>query len=262
MTQASAEPIRALVVDDERLARKSLSVLLSADAEVELVGECGRPQEAVRLLKQRSVDLLFLDVQMPGMDGFELLEAARSTAAVVFVTAFEQHALRAFEVRAVDYLLKPYDDERFATVLARAKAHVRGQRLQALAQQLAGLVSGPATPAPPAARYLERLVLRESGRVTLLPVEQIDWIQADDYYVQVHAGGRSHLLRQSLRELEAALDPQHFLRIHRSTLVNVARVKSLEPLFHSEYLVVLANGQRLKLSRSYRERLDALLAGR
>ena len=162
----------------------------------------------------------------------------------------------------MDYLLKPYDDERFATVLARAKAHVRGQRLQALAQQLAGLVSGPATPAPPAARYLERLVLRESGRVTLLPVEQIDWIQADDYYVQVHAGGRSHLLRQSLRELEAALDPQHFLRIHRSTLVNVARVKSLEPLFHSEYLVVLANGQRLKLSRSYRERLDALLAGR
>ncbi|MBF5042186.1 response regulator transcription factor [Aggregicoccus sp. 17bor-14] len=258
-----AAPIRALVVDDERLARKSLQVLLSADAEVELVGECGRPQEAVRLLKQRPVDLLFLDVQMPGMDGFELLEAAGTQAAVVFVTAFEQHALRAFEVRAVDYLLKPYDDERFATVLARAKAHVRGQRLQALAQQLAGMVASPAAPpAPSAPRHLERLVVRESGRVTLLPVEQVDWVEADDYYVQVHAGGKSHLLRQSLRELETQLDPQRFLRIHRSTLVNVARVKSLEPLFHGEYWVVLQDGHKLKLSRSFRDRLDALLSGR
>src|SRR5215218_5957146 len=257
-----AERIRTLVVDDERLARQSLHLLLSSDAEVELVGECGRPQEALRLLKQRAVDLLFLDVQMPGMDGFELLEAAGTDAAVVFVTAFEQHALRAFEVRAVDYLLKPYDDERFAAVLARAKAHVRGQRLQALAQQLAGLVAAPAAAAPPPARHLERLVLRDAGRVTLLPVDQIDWVEADDYYVQVHAGGKSHLLRQSLRELEEGLDPQRFLRIHRSTLVNVARVKSLEPLFHGEYWVVLHDGNRLKLSRSYRDRLDALLAGR
>ncbi len=261
MMPMPSERIRTLVVDDERLARRSLQVLLSSDAEVELVGECGRPQEALRLLKQRAVDLLFLDVPMPGMNGFELLEAAGTDAAVVFVTAFEQHALRAFEVRAVDYLLKPYDDERFAAVLSRAKAHVRGQRLQVLAQQVAGLVSVAAAPATPT-RHLERLVVREAGRVTLLPVEQIDWIEADDYYVQVHVGAHSHLLRQPLRELETQLDPQRFLRIHRSTLVNVARVKSLEPLFHGEYLVVLQDGRKLKLSRSYRDRLDALLSGR
>jgi two-component system, LytTR family, response regulator len=253
-------PIRTLVVDDEQLARRNLEVLLAADPEVQWVGECARPRDAVRVLQQQPVDLLFLDVQMPGMDGFQLLETAGATPAVVFVTAHDSYALKAFEVRAVDYLLKPFDDERFARVLARAKEHVKGARLQAMAQQLASMVAAPAPPEPP--RYLERLAIRDSRRVTLLPVEEVDYIEADDDYVQVHAGGRSHLLRQPLRELEAQLDPRRFLRIHRSTVVNVARIRSLEPLFHREYWVVLLGGQRLKLSRSYRVSLEALLAGK
>jgi two-component system LytT family response regulator len=286
-------PVRVLVVDDEPLARRGLAVLLRADAEVEVAGECGSGPEALAALARAPVDVLFLDVQMPGMDGFEVLRQLPPgrVGAVVFSTAFDHYALRAFEAHALDYLLKPYDDERFAHVLARAKKHVRDGRVQALAHQLAGLLGGlgptvqpvaaaghaappasaPLAPAaladPPEAERaarppLARFVLREAGRVSFLPVEQVDYIEAEDYYVEVHAGGRSHLLRQSLRELEGELDPRRFVRIHRSTIVNVERVKELQPLFHGEYRVLLHDGTALKLSRSYRDRLDTLLAVR
>jgi two-component system LytT family response regulator len=250
------ERIRTLVVDDEPLARSSLRVLLSADAEIDLLGECATGRAALDVLQRTPADLVFLDVQMPGLDGFEVLRNLDASAApaVVFVTAFDDYALQAFDVGAVHYLLKPFDDARFAAVLQRAKEHVRGRRLQSAARRLAELCAAPAN--EPA--HLTRLTVKESGRIHLIPVEQIDWIEAEDYYVQIHAGGRSHLLRQSLRELEAQLDPRRFLRIHRSTLVNVDRIKALEPHDHGECWVLLDNGRRFKLSRTHRDRLEAL----
>lgn len=262
MSATSTERIRTLVVDDEPLARSSLRLLLSADEEIELVGECSTGRAAIETLQRARVELLFLDVQMPGMDGFEVLRTAgpHAPAAVVFVTAFDNYALQAFDVGAVHYLLKPFDDARFAAVLGRAKEHIRGLRVQSVARKLAELcTTAPAAPVP---AYLKRLTVKEGGKVLLVPVEQIDSIEAEDYYVQVHVGNRSHLLRQSLRELEAQLDPRRFLRIHRSTLVNVERIKELQPHEHGECWVLLHNGRHFKLSRTYRDRLDELLAGR
>ncbi|MBF5044573.1 response regulator transcription factor [Aggregicoccus sp. 17bor-14] len=264
-------PLHTLLVDDEPAARAALRELLERDPELELVGECASGREALRALQQAPVDLLLLDVGLPDLDGFELLREAGpgAAAAVLFVTGSDAHALHAFDVGALHYLLKPLDAEQLARGVARAKERVRALRVQQLARQLGALYGGSAAPggpeglgAPATQGYLQRLALKETGRVTLLPVEEVDWVEADDYYVQVHAGGRSYLLRQSLRALEGQLDPRRFLRIHRSTLVNVARVRELQPLFHGEYWVVLQDGSHLKLSRSYRERLDALLAGR
>lgn len=269
---AASAPIRVLVVDDERLAREGLIALLKADPEVELVGQCSSGALAVEALRRQPVDVLFLDVEMAGMDGFQVLRETgpERPAAIIFVTAHDAYALKAFEVHALDYLMKPFDDDRFAQVLSRAKEHVRGRRIQLLARQMAGLLgTAPApapalspTPTPPPVtpgRYLERLVLKEVGRVAFLAVEEVDWLGAEDYYVQVHVGRQTHLLRQSLRELETQLDPRRFVRIHRSTMVNVQRVKELRPLLHGEYQVILQDGTCLKLSRSYRERLDTLL---
>ncbi len=259
-------PIRVLLVDPERPARQNLSTRLAADPEVEVVGECARGPEALRMLRRHPVDVVFLDVKMPGMDGFQVLREAgpAHTGATIFVNEDDTYALKAFEAHALDYLLKPYEDERVTRVLDRAKEHVRGRRIQTLARQLAGLLgtSPSATalaPPRPATRYLERLVLKEVGRVAFLSVSEVDWLEAEDYYVQAHAGSQTHLLRQSLRDLEAQLDPRQFVRIHRSTIVNVRRIKELRPLFHGEYQVILHDGTTLKLSRSYRERLDVLL---
>lgn len=268
---AANERFRALVVDDEPIARKSLQVLLERDPEVELVGHCATGRAAIQMLQRTPVDVLLLDVQMPGAGGFEVLEVVGPEAAlaVVFVTAFDDYAVQAFEVGAVHYLLKPYDDARFASVLARAKEHVRGVRVRRLARQLteacttgAPPISSPTPNAPLAPSYRERLAVKDAGKVTLLPVEQIDWVEAEDDYVEVHVGPRSHLIRGTLRELEVELDPRRFVRIHRSLMVNLDRVKELQPLFHGEYSVLLSGGQRLKLSRSYRDRLDLLLSGR
>ncbi|ATB38564.1 DNA-binding response regulator [Cystobacter fuscus] len=263
-------PIRVLLVDPERATRQALGLRLAADPEVELVGQCARGPEALRLLRQHPMDVVFLDVELSGMDGFQVLREAGSerTGAIIFVTAAATHALKAFEVHALDYLLKPIQDERFTRVLARAKEHVRGERIQVLARQLVGLLgmtpgaapSAPSLVPPPSApHYLEQLVLKEVGRVAFLPVGEVDWMEAEDCYVQVHAEGRTHLLRQSLRELEGRLDPHQFVRIHRSTIVNVHRVREMRPLFHGEYQVILRDGTCLKLSRSYRQRVDVLL---
>ncbi|WP_395843047.1 LytR/AlgR family response regulator transcription factor [Archangium violaceum] len=258
-------PIRVLLVDPERSPRQRLSARLGADPEVEVVGECVSGSEALQLLRRQPVDVVFIDVEMPGMDGFQVLREAgpAHTGATIFVNADDTYALKAFEAHALDYLLKPFEDERLTQVLARAKAHVRGGRIQTLARQLAGLVGSArsaATPTPPPApRYLERLVLKEVGRMAFLSVSEVDWLEAEDYYVQAHVGCQTHLLRQSLRELEAQLDPRQFVRIHRSTIVNARRVREMRPLFHGEYQVILGNGTSLKLSRGYRERLDALL---
>ena len=253
---APAPRLRALVVDDEPIARRTLRQLLERDPDVTVAGECPSGRAAVQALRQGPVDVLLVDVEMPGMSGLDVVRAAGpgAAAAVVFVTAHETYALDAFEVGAVHYLLKPFDDARFAAVLARAKAHASGRHLQALAQRLGG-VPGAAPP------HLERLVVRDAGRITLVPVRDVDWVEAADCYVELHVGPRTHLLRGSLSDLEARLDPRRFARIHRSTLVNVERVQELHPLFHGEYLVVLEGGPRLKLSRTYRDRLGPLLAG-
>ncbi|MHA7628902.1 LytR/AlgR family response regulator transcription factor [Corallococcus sp. M7] len=254
-------PIRVMVVEGEAGSRRLLGSLLDADAEVAIAGVHEAGVRAVEALRREPVDILFLDVDLEDVDGFQVLREAGTACAgaVVLTTAREGHALRAFEAGALDYLLKPWTPARFRQALARAKEHARRERIQSLVRRFPGLVGSRREPFG-APRYLERLVIREVGRVTLLPVCDVDWMAAEDNYVHVHVGARSHLLRQPMRELEARLDPERFVRIHRSTLVNIQRVHELRPLLHGEYQVILRDRTTLKLSRGYRERLSLLLA--
>ena len=254
--------IRTVIADDEAPARRTLRLLLSADPEITVVAECASGPETLAALRAQRPDLVFLDVQMPGATGLEVIEALRGDASprVVFATAHAEHALRAFDVAAVDYLLKPFDDDRFARAVERAKDAVRERQALALARRLGALVANPEPP-PGSERPLERIAVRESGSVHLVPVEEIDWIGAQDYYAELHAGARSYLVREALRSLERRLDPRRFARIHRAAIVNVTRVRKLEPTTHGEWSVVLRDGQTLRLSRTHRESLGALLGG-
>jgi two-component system LytT family response regulator len=229
--------IRTLIVDDEPLARTNLAVLLRADPEIEIVGESGSGVAAIDDIRRLTPDLLFLDVQMPGCDGFEVLESlgADAPAAIVFVTAYDRYALKAFEVEALDYLLKPFDDARFRRTLVRAKEQVRGNR-------------NPD-------RQLDRFVVRTAGRVSFLRASEIDWIEAADYYACLHVAGKSHLIRRKMADLERDLDPLRFCRIHRSTIVNRDRIRELTLNPAGEYDVILRDGTRLRLSRRYREQV-------
>lgn len=248
------DPVRVLVVDDEAPARAALRSMLSQDPEVEVVGCCGDGKQALAAIKTGSPEVVFLDVRMPGLDGFEVVQAAGPRPPrVVFVTAHAGHALEAFDAEAVDYVLKPFDDERFARALARAKAAARADRTIALAARL----SADREPDPP--RYLERIALPEREGVRVVPVAEIDWIEAQDYYVEVHSGGRGYLLRRSLKQLEARLDPRIFARVHRSAMVNLQRIQSMRPAAHGERDLILRDGTQLKLSRMYRDRLADLL---
>lgn len=232
--------IGAVVVDDEPLARANIVTLLRTDPEVEILGECGSGGAAAAMIREWRPLLLFLDVQMPGCDGFGVLEAlgADVPPAVVFVTAYDQYALKAFEAEALDYLLKPFDNARFFRVLTRAKA------------SLARL---------PEQRRLERIMVRSAGRVSFLRTEEIDWIQAADYYSCLHIGPRTYLLRRSMAELERDLEAEHFCRIHRSTIVNLERVRDLCLSAGGEYEVVLRDETRLKVSRGYRDKLQTAM---
>ncbi len=245
---ANGRPIRALIVDDERLARASLRVLLAGDPEVELVGECGSAVDAVEAIRQKAPELLFLDVEMPRMNGLDLVAALGPArpAAVVFVTAHDRYAIDAFDVPALDYLLKPFDDRRFARALERAKSHIRQARLAE------GTSDSPSTPE---AFGQERIAVKEGERVLYLPLSAIDWIGADDYYVQLHVGDKAHLLREPMRDLEARLDARRFVRIHRSAIVAIDRVAEV-----GAAEVRLRDGTVLKLSRAQRPRLRALLS--
>ena len=254
-------PVRTVVADDEAPARDTLRLLLARDPEVSLVAECRSGPETALALRRDQPDLVFLDVQMPGATGLELAEALRGGEAaprVVFVTTHGEHALQAFEVGAVDYLMKPFSDERFAEALARGKAAVRERQALDLAKKLGALGNAPENAVAPGGA-LERIAVRDSGSVRLLPVEDIDWIGAQDYYAELHVGEKSWLVREPLRSLEARLDPRRFARIHRGAIVNVARVSSLEPATHGEWTVVLRDGARLRLSRSHRKSLGTLL---
>jgi two-component system LytT family response regulator len=257
--------IRAMIVDDEPLARASIRLLLEPDAEVEVVAEAGSGPEAVELITRHAPDLLFLDIQMPGMNGFDVLERIDTARipAIVFVTAFDQYALKAFEVHALDYLLKPFDDARFEKALRQAKAQIEQREINKLSQKLFALLEDREGRQPEAkaerSKYLTRLMIKSASRIFFLKVDEIDWIGAEDYYVKLHVGRKSHLLRETMNELETKLDPEKFLRIHRSSIVNLDRVKELHAHFNGDYMVILLDGTELKLSRSRREHLQALL---
>lgn len=248
--------IKALIVDDEAIARERVRRFLSAESDIEILGECRNGREALLAIKKLSPDLIFLDVQMPEMNGFEVLNAVGKQAlpAVVFVTAYDQFAIRAFEVHALDYLLKPFNRERFRRSLNHARAHLGRGRQGSTDEQLLSLLedikAGP--------KYAERLVIKTTGRVYFLKTVEIDWIEACGNYVNLHAGSEKHMLREAISHLEGRLDPDKFLRIHRSRLVNIDRIKELTPLFNGDYTVTLQDGTELTLSRTYRDRLQSL----
>jgi two-component system, LytTR family, response regulator len=258
--------IRTLIVDDEPAAREGIRQLLSGDPDIMVAGECADGLEATAAIRATAPDLVFLDVQMPELDGFGVLRelGVEPPPAFVFVTAYDQYALRAFEVHAIDYLLKPFTDERFRESLQRAKQQVRHGELVGLSRKLAALLDSYQAGTRPtglAARpqYLERLVVKSGGKVTLLRVADIEWIDAEGDYVRIHVGKAWHLLRETMKNLETQLDPERFVRIHRSTIVNLERIKELQPFFRGEYVVVLQSGITLKLSRGYRDHLEARL---
>jgi two-component system LytT family response regulator len=251
---SEATRLRVLIVDDELPARRRLERLLSRDPEIEIIGNCATGTEALRILQSQPIDLLLLDIQMPRLDGFALLEAlaGERLPLVIFVTAYDQYAVKAFEVCAFDYLLKPYDEERFQQVLQRAKERIGDQRDGELRQQLRALLDR--TELQP--RALRRLVIKTAGRVFFLNTDEIDWIKAEGKYARLYVGQQSHLWRGAISELETQLDAARFIRIHRSTIINLERVKELRPLFHGEYEVLLRDGTQLTLSRRYRIRLQ------
>jgi two-component system LytT family response regulator len=249
--------IRTLIVDDEPLARERIRGLLQKEPDIEITGECADGFTAVTAITGGKPDLVFLDVQMPELDGFGVLERLGSEAmpAVVFVTAYDKFALRAFEVHALDYLLKPFDGERFRTALERARERIQRRQAGELSDRLGELLADLKTGGKPA----DRLAVKSGGKVLVLKLDEIDWIEAADNYVNLHIGGESHLHRETMSALERRLSAGKFVRIGRSTIVNIERIKELQPLFHGEYAVILRNGTRLTLSRSHREKLDRLL---
>jgi two-component system LytT family response regulator len=246
--------IRALIVDDEPLARRGIRQLLAAYRDVIVVGECRDGREAVRALATLEPDLVFLDIQMPEMDGLEVVReiGPGRMPAVVFVTAHDQHAIQAFELNAIDYLLKPVSAERFYKTLLRAKSTLRLN--PEAAHQILSLLESMA----PARQYLKRLAVRAAAKTLLVEVANIDWIGAAENYVELHAGPARHLVHVSMSAIEQRLDPDVFLRIHRSLIVNVTRIRELEPLAHGEYVLTLTSGVRLQSSRAYSEKLRVL----
>jgi two-component system LytT family response regulator len=246
-----------LIVDDETLARERIRDMLDADPDVEVLADCSNGQEAVEAIKRHSPDLVFLDVEMPGMDGFAVLEALQPSTlpVIIFVTAYDQYAVKAFEVYALDYLLKPFDKERFEKALVRAKAHIQHEKSEHLTERILSALEEIKTKPV----HLERMVIKMNGHVFFVKTEEIDWLEAEGNYVRLHAGKESYLLRDTISALESQLDPKRFVRVHRSAIVNVDRIQELQPWFHGEYRIILREGVQLTLSRSYREKLHELL---
>ena len=246
-----------MIVDDEPLARKRIKRMLSRDPEVEIIGDCASGHQALAMMREREPDLVFLDIQMPEMDGFSVLEAVapERLPLVIFVTAYDQYALRAFEFYALDYLLKPFDRARFEKAMQRARERISKEKGDELNQRTIALLEEIKA----RSKFLGRLVIKSGGRVFFIKTEEIDWIEAEGKYVRLHVGRESHLLREAIGSLEAQLDPARFLRIHRSTIVNIDRIQELQPWFHNEYRVILRDGTELMLSRSCRKKLGDLL---
>jgi two-component system LytT family response regulator len=253
VTAAKQERVRALLVDDEELARHALRELLKSHPEISIVAECANGFEALKAVAEHRPDLMFLDVQMPKLTGFDVLELIEDDIAIVFVTAYDEYAMKAFEVHAVDYLLKPVGRGRFEAALERAKSRV-GARMPS-AQQLAAA-------ARPQQQFLERFVVKDGTRVTLIPVAKLDFVEAQDDYVALASHGAKHLKQQTIASVEAGLDPARFVRIHRSYIVNFERVVRIEPYGKDSRLAILADGTRLPVSRTGYTRLKSLLDDR
>jgi two-component system LytT family response regulator len=249
--------MKILIVDDEALARERLRGLLSTEVDVEIVAECESGYEAIAAVERLHPDLMFLDVQMPELDGFQMLARLASTPMplIIFVTAYEQYALQAFEFHALDYLLKPFDAERFQ----RAFRHVRQTIERQLQSEITARLAALLDELPQSQKYLSRLVVRSGGGVRLLPIESVDWLEAQGNYVQIHSDGQVYSVREPLKSLEKALNPEHFLRIHRAFIVNIQRIQELQPWSSGEYTLILRDGTRLFSSRSYHARIECLL---
>ena len=245
--------IRVLIVDDEPLARGMVREMLDLDPEAEIAGECSNGHDAISAIESLAPDLVFLDVQMPELGGFDVLESFKNhLPRVIFVTAYDQYAVRAFEVHALDYLLKPFDRERFMTAWERAKLQIKKDQFDRRDQHIMALLEELKA----GTKYIERLVVKTAGRVFFLDVNDLDCIEAEGNYVRVHNGAKSYLLRETISGLETQLDPKKFLRIHRSAIVRIDKIKELQPWFHGEYHVILEGGKQLTLSRNYRANLQ------
>jgi len=247
-------PTRVLIVDDEPLARERIRTLINEDASFEVAGEAGDGAAAAQAIAALNPDLVFLDVQMPGSDGFDVIDAvgADKMPFVVFVTAYDRYALRAFDVHALDYLLKPFDRERFRQALTRANQQIDKRQEGEIEKRLAAIVND----LRPAKARADRFVVKSGGRIFFVRTSEIDWIEAAGNYVKLHVGNDSHLIRETMTNVEAKLSPEMFVRIHRCHIVNIEQVRELQPWFNGEYVVFLKNGTRLTLSRGYRERLQ------
>jgi two-component system, LytTR family, response regulator len=261
-----SQRIRALLVDDEAAALRGLRLLLKEDSDVEIVGECRSGQEALAAIRGATPDLVFLDVQMPGLNGFDVLARLdqQRMPLIVFVTAYDRYALKAFEAHALDYILKPFTDRRFHQVLARAKSQIRRADLAAAAERIEELLKERravvnANVDRTASKYLEHLAIKTDERVVLIDVSTIDWIEANNDYVVVHTAGQQHPVRERMKDMETRLDPKRFVRIHRSSIVNVARIRELQPYFHGDYVVIMNDGTRLRLSRGRRDCLSSII---
>jgi len=258
--------ITACIVDDEELARRGVRSRLATRDDVRVVAECASGREAVDAIAEYGPDLVFLDVQMPGLDGFDVIEeiGPEQMPVVIFVTAYDEHALRAFDVHALDYLLKPIDEERLHEAIDRAKTQLDQRRSSTLGDRLDALLdavaSGERTESEDAG-ITERFVIKTGGRITFVEADAIDWVEAAGDYVRLHTSEKVHLLRETMGGMEERLDPDRFLRIHRSTIINTERLTELRPYGNSEYIVVLDDGTELKLSRTYRDALDDFFDG-
>ena len=258
MEARSPEPIRVLVADDEAPARQRLIDLLRRDVQISAITEAADGEAAVEAIQKQKPDLLFLDVQMPELDGLGVIDAigASEMPLTVFVTAYDQHAIRAFEANALDYLLKPFSDERFEATMARVKSRIDERSIGEFGQRIMKMVAG----APPSAeRRLDRLVVKSGGTTRFIRVLDIDWIEAAGVYVTLHVGGKELLYRAALNDLAERLDPRRFVRVHRSALVNIESIIQLEPMSHGEFEAVIKNGSRARVSRTYRALLEKRL---
>jgi two-component system, LytTR family, response regulator len=261
--------LRILIVDDEPLARDTVRLLLDSQSDVEIVGEARNGTEAVQQISSLQPDLVFLDIQMPGLNGFEVIKevGAENMPVVIFATAFDEYALKAFEAQALDYLLKPYDDDRFEAALDRGRARVEEQRIGKVSSELVSLMTShserkavPVATGPEEVRdRSKRILIKERDSVFFVKTENIDWVEAAKDYVVIHVGQKKHLLRESMTRMEKRLDPSTFVRIHRSSIVNVERIKELKAYFHGDYIVYMNDGSELKLSRRYWSRVEHIL---